>query len=824
MGSDERSRRYFWLAGKRQPAQDRFFIEALDASVWTPGDPEHWDACWYTGMPGTEVFEQLSAGKFINHIPGNNALTIKSNLHATLAAARDRVYEQKGSEAAARLNFFPRVYAMPTDYHALQRAALAKPDKRWILKPKNSARGKGISIVRDVSTVPLGDSWMVQAYVDNPHTMNGHKYVLRLYVLITCVEPLRVYLFREGSAKLASERYEPGDFDNLYAHLTNPDINATNEGSEAPVVFLSLAKYRAWLREQGHDDEMLFRRVRDLVALTVIAAREQMRNRLSRISADTSGCYELLGIDCLVDAELNPWILECNLSPSMDVCAAPADGGDVEERNKRELVSDMVRLLGLNRPRPDHDRLDGAERVLAEAETELTHAGQFERLVPSPDPARYLACFPLPRLADMVLADAVAGEKLPRPRLRPRRTVELIAEDGLQLYSEHTGELYRPNETAAWIWLKATDGADPDTIAEEFLAAQRAAGQDVDPWVVRQDVWNVLAEWAAAGLLIQDGGAEGDPVSVPDDSTHPDTASEQEHRTGLSLTVAGTPFRLNVCDAAVSSRLQGPFNPLTAARTVNDEDALNLYVIQSDHAYAITDGQRLLADGVGLGRLPVTLLHLLRRRVRLHGGECLVNGALLPLANTPGDNDAIPAVFLPTAERSGSDLLAVLLSRLLRCRVIGGIRLRPDDTGIAAPVGFPLRARHEDVERLSAAASAEIFPARSQYAEWGQGELGFLEPSAEPGADRLYDIRLLVLPRGEESGVESLPDIPDVTPQQALASFLPCCLESGDGQLGANTVLALAQWLEARDLCSVDPGADIEVAAEALHLRIGQYR
>ena len=45
MASQARKRKY-WLGGKREASQDRFFIEALDPDLWTEGDASDWDTCW----------------------------------------------------------------------------------------------------------------------------------------------------------------------------------------------------------------------------------------------------------------------------------------------------------------------------------------------------------------------------------------------------------------------------------------------------------------------------------------------------------------------------------------------------------------------------------------------------------------------------------------------------------------------------------------------------------------------------------------------------------------------------------------------------------
>jgi hypothetical protein len=49
-------------------------------------------------------------------------------------------------------------------------------------------------------------------------------------VAITSVNPLKIYLYEEGLARFATEKYEKsmGDTKNVFAHLTNYSINKHN--------------------------------------------------------------------------------------------------------------------------------------------------------------------------------------------------------------------------------------------------------------------------------------------------------------------------------------------------------------------------------------------------------------------------------------------------------------------------------------------------------------------------------------------------------------------------------------------------------------------
>jgi len=66
-----------------------------------------------------------------------------------------------------------------------------------------------------------------------PYLIDDLKFDLRVYVLVYGVDPMRVFMFKEGLARFATEAYTgpaKTNLDNLYMHLTNYAINknATN--------------------------------------------------------------------------------------------------------------------------------------------------------------------------------------------------------------------------------------------------------------------------------------------------------------------------------------------------------------------------------------------------------------------------------------------------------------------------------------------------------------------------------------------------------------------------------------------------------------------
>lgn len=79
--------------------------------------------------------------------------------------------------------------------------------------------------------MPKNDNCIISRYIDSPLLLFGHKFDLRIYVVVTSYDPLRVYIYREGLVRFASEKYDIEKFgdEKKFGHLTNYSINKKNE-------------------------------------------------------------------------------------------------------------------------------------------------------------------------------------------------------------------------------------------------------------------------------------------------------------------------------------------------------------------------------------------------------------------------------------------------------------------------------------------------------------------------------------------------------------------------------------------------------------------
>ena len=83
----------------------------------------------------------------------------------------------------------------------------------------------------DIKMEP-GETCIAQRYLTKPYLIDGLKFDLRIYVLVFGVDPLRVFMFKEGLARFATDNYiAPGkeNLDNMFMHLTNYAINKNSD-------------------------------------------------------------------------------------------------------------------------------------------------------------------------------------------------------------------------------------------------------------------------------------------------------------------------------------------------------------------------------------------------------------------------------------------------------------------------------------------------------------------------------------------------------------------------------------------------------------------
>jgi tubulin polyglutamylase TTLL6/13 len=278
---------------------------------------------------------QLSRWQFYNHFPGMSVIAHKVQLA--------RTYEAMRVGFPDLYNFHPRSFVLPRE-HLDAAAFLAAGDTTLIVKPDRGSQGRGISIVRDPAEVEaVVETAVGQDYI-SPLLLGSLKFDMRIYVLVTSIDPLRVYVNVEGMARFCTEPYAPGNLGSSFAHLTNFSLNKRSAKFVIGNHKRLLSSVFDELSHKGVDTMALRREIEQIIRLTLLAGQGQiaaMYRSATSASDGKSRCFEILGFDILIDESRKPWLLEVNCMPSFGT------GSQLDHDLKKQVISDALKIVDI---------------------------------------------------------------------------------------------------------------------------------------------------------------------------------------------------------------------------------------------------------------------------------------------------------------------------------------------------------------------------------------------------------------------------------------------------------------------------------------------
>nr|XP_032647336.1 tubulin polyglutamylase TTLL6 isoform X1 [Chelonoidis abingdonii] len=340
------------------------------------GENDEWNLYWTDYSVSLDRVMEMKSYQKINHFPGMSEICRKD----LLARNMSRMLKLFPKE----FNFFPRTWCLPADYGDLQTYSRSRKHKTYICKPDSSCQGRGIFITRSVKDIKPGEDMICQLYISRPFIIDRFKFDLRIYVLVTSCDPLRIFVYSEGLARFATSAYSDpshSNLDDICMHLTNYSINkhSTNfvrdedSGSKR-----KLSTFNKYMQKHGYDTDQMWLDIEDVIIKTLISAHPVIKHNYHTCfpnHAVGSACFEILGFDILLDHKLKPWLLEVNHSPSFTTDSW------LDKEVKDQLLYDTLVLINLGacdkRKILEEEKRRGKERLLEQCRSRETRAEEY---------------------------------------------------------------------------------------------------------------------------------------------------------------------------------------------------------------------------------------------------------------------------------------------------------------------------------------------------------------------------------------------------------------------------------------------------------------
>ncbi|PHJ15131.1 tubulin-tyrosine ligase family protein [Cystoisospora suis] len=251
-------------------------------------------------------------------------------------------------------------------------SASARKDRVFILKPDAGAQGAGLRLVSGLDQVPDHvlegqDGYIVQQYICNPYLLNNRKFDFRVYVLVTSVTPkLQVFLSRRSLVRFCTEDYQPPRPDNMnneFMHLTNYAINKDHQHFVRASHVHDRSNSKRLLddvfeelRQNNVDTEAVWSQIVAIVGKVMSSLAPLLSLKYTSVyrqPSPRSRCFQIIGLDILLDSNCKAWLLEVNGNPSLrsdyDLETTAGFSATVESpldrRVKEPLVSEALVIV-----------------------------------------------------------------------------------------------------------------------------------------------------------------------------------------------------------------------------------------------------------------------------------------------------------------------------------------------------------------------------------------------------------------------------------------------------------------------------------------------
>lgn len=261
---------------------------------------------------------------------------------------------------------YSSVYKSDDPNYENEKNEIDKKDE-FLIKPSGGSLGRGIKIVQTGEIVdkysycntmyktpkhsPLKKRQIPavsQKYVKS-HLINDRKFDLRIYVLVSNVEPLEIFVYRDGLARFCSLK---SSCKSIFARITNVSMNKNSSFCNKPE---KISRLISDVFEENFSEQQqrkIWSEIDDVIVLALFSAHRYLRDGSEKFlknfkvnNSVYSKSFQIFGFDILLrENDLKPFLIEINYRPSLEFLR------NCERRMKVDMIRSAVKIAAPLKP------------------------------------------------------------------------------------------------------------------------------------------------------------------------------------------------------------------------------------------------------------------------------------------------------------------------------------------------------------------------------------------------------------------------------------------------------------------------------------------
>jgi len=270
--------------------------------------------------------------KFIYAIDGCDKIVSKNNLWKLLV-------NNNGKKIAKMVMPNTFIISNKNDMAQLKKKCIKKHNKRFILK-KNIQRKKGLYLSNNyndiLKTINNDPKYKIIQEFKESYEVKNRKFNLRIYYLVICTNNKKQFFYHSKGKCIYADKDSNNSF-SVESNIPNIYNKTPNIYNGRPFYLDELYKYL----DSKHFHHNLKHKIETILKIlsTTISHSICKMNKLNKYKL-----FQLFGLDILVDDQLNPFILEINKGPDLNI---PEFNYAKDYDMKKTVLEDMLHLNGL---------------------------------------------------------------------------------------------------------------------------------------------------------------------------------------------------------------------------------------------------------------------------------------------------------------------------------------------------------------------------------------------------------------------------------------------------------------------------------------------
>ena len=270
----------------------------------------------------------------------------------------NKFYNKLKNKFPGEYNYIPETYLYPE-----QRKEIYKkfhnyqydPKDVWLFKPARDSFARGIEILKNYEEIEKSKfkNFLISRYIMNPMLIRNKKFDMRAYILVTGMNPLKIYFYKDGYVKIPVKDFnlDPKDIKDGCIHITTSDTNLVCfDGKEykydtdiydEPSNFWSYVFFERYCHRHGINYTDIMEQMKDIFIKTFISLNTDFLELINKKKYKDRNLYQIYGLDLLIDDNYKVNLLELNRNPSM------RGGHAVADYIYENIIADTLNIVGI---------------------------------------------------------------------------------------------------------------------------------------------------------------------------------------------------------------------------------------------------------------------------------------------------------------------------------------------------------------------------------------------------------------------------------------------------------------------------------------------